>query len=207
MGLVRSAAARLGLEALVDDPTSNAAKSLINQNYLNIAQAVGMRNLSDFESRTIMQVYGTLAQTPAGLQFAATNQEIEGKAEDQEYKIYNQILKENKNLPPADILQQVEAKMEPHRQKYKKEFDENLAKVANVPVPNADRYPVGTRAVHPITNQPMVIAQDQDGKKYWSKADELSGQSGLANNPTGPSAAPTAQPTRQPIEADAFGGI
>lgn len=128
---LRSILSKAGFEVLLNSPTSEAAKDLANKQVFDMVRTLGARNISDYETRQLQSLYPNLLQSAEGAKFIAENLILKARSDQQEKKIADQILKENKNKTPRDFETQIQERMEPYRAEYKEKFDANLQRVLN----------------------------------------------------------------------------
>ena len=94
--------------------------------------AFGAR-VSNFELENFLKTIPNLSQSPEGRRRVIANLKYIARAKADAYDTMRDIMKENKNVPPLDLMEEVDDRIDKKMNLYAKKFREDLAK----PVPAA----------------------------------------------------------------------
>lgn len=119
----------LDMPALMNPESEEFGK--ITQNFMrNAKQYLGSR-ISNFELEQFLKTIPSLSQSPEGRQRVVANLKYIARSKEEYYNALKEIMVENKNIPPYDLLEQVEEKVNKKLNKISDLFKKDLER----PVP------------------------------------------------------------------------
>jgi hypothetical protein len=122
---------RSGLDiAALKNPGSEEAQKIV-QNFIRDAKQVYGGKITNQEMEQFMSTLPSLSQSPEGRKRVIANLKRIARAKVEYYKAYKRVLKQNKGVPPLDLLEQVQEEYEPAIEKLASQFRKDLER----PVP------------------------------------------------------------------------
>ena len=100
----------------------------IQQGFLKNAKDIFGGRVTNQELESFLQTVPSLSQSPEGRQRVISNMKRFAQAKQEYYKAYEEVLKENKGIPPYDLEEQVERKAEKKIEKLSEHFKKELQK-------------------------------------------------------------------------------
>lgn len=119
----------LDIPALTSPESEEFAK--IQQGFLKNAKQYFGGRVSNYEVEQFLKTIPSLSQSPEGRQRVIANLKRIARGADEYYKAYEDVIRENKGVPPYDVEEQVERKVEKRLDRIYEEFKKDFAK----PVP------------------------------------------------------------------------
>lgn len=145
----------LDIPALMSEDSQEFAK--IQQSFLkNIKNIFGAR-VSNFEVEQFLKTIPSLSQTPSGRARVIANLKLMTRGSEEYYKAYEDVLRENKGVPPLDVQEQVERKIDKDKRldRIYNQFKEDLKK----PIPKGqNRIITGLQAGAGSSVKPLAGA-------------------------------------------------
>lgn len=120
----------LDIPALMSEDSQEFQK--IQQNFLKNAKQYFGGRISNYEVEQFLKTIPSLSQTPAGRQRVIANLKQISRGAEEYYKAYEEILSEHGGVPPYDIEEEIERRIEPRIDKISEQFKKELSK----PVPS-----------------------------------------------------------------------
>jgi len=119
----------------LDIPSLMSAESQefqkIQQSFLKSAKQYFGSRISNYEVEQFLKTLPSMSQSPEGRRRVIANLKQLARGADERYKAYEEVLRENKGIPPLDIEEQVERNSEKRLDRIADQFKRDLAK----PVP------------------------------------------------------------------------
>ncbi len=119
----------LDIPALMNPESEEFAK--LQQGFLRDAKQYFGGRVSNYEVEQFLKTIPSLSQSPEGRQRVISNLKYLARGKLEHFKTLREIIKENKNVPPYDLEEQVFERLEPKLDVLSKKFREDLKK----PVP------------------------------------------------------------------------
>lgn len=119
----------LDIPALLNPESEEFQK--IQQGFLKNAKQYFGSRISNFEVEQFLKTIPSLSQSPEGRKRVIANLKHMARGADEYYKAYEEVLKENKGIPPYDVEERVERKVDARLDRIYKQFKNDLQK----PVP------------------------------------------------------------------------
>lgn len=119
----------LDIPALLNPESQEFQK--IQQGFLKNIKQYFTGNISNYEVQQFLTTIPTLSQSPEGRKRVISGLKYVARAKEEYYKTYEEVLKEHGGVPPYDIQEEIERRIDPKIEKLAQKFREDLAK----PVP------------------------------------------------------------------------
>ena len=103
----------------------------IQQSFLKNAKQYFGGRVSNYEVEQFLKTIPSLSQSPEGRSRVLSNLKYVARGAEEYYKAYEDILRQNKGVPPYDIQEQVERKIDKRLDKIAEQFKKDVSK----PVP------------------------------------------------------------------------
>ena len=121
----------LDIPALMNEGSQEFNK--ITQNFLRDAKSYFGARVSNFEIEQFLKTIPNLSQSPEGRQRVIANLKKLQRGAVEYANTMRDVIRENNNVPPLDLIEQIEERIEPRMDKIAKQFKKDLSK----PVPPA----------------------------------------------------------------------
>lgn len=119
----------LDIPALMSEDSQEFQK--IQQSFLKNAKQYFGGRVSNYEVEQFLKTIPSLSQTPAGRQRVIANLKHIARGAEEYYKAYEEVLREHGGVPPYDIEEEIERRIEPRMDRIAEQFKKELSK----PVP------------------------------------------------------------------------
>jgi hypothetical protein len=119
----------LDIPALMSPESEEFQK--IQQSFLKRAKQYFGSRVSNFEVEQFLKTIPSLSQSPEGRQRVIANLKNLARGAEEYYKTYEEIIKENNGIPPYDIEEEIERRIDPKIERLADKFKKDLEK----PVP------------------------------------------------------------------------
>ena len=149
--ILYSALNKIGLDIPALKNADSQELEKLSNDFLKSAKNVFGSRLTNFDVETFFKTVPTLSQTKAGRSRVIRNLQLFNKGPLLREQTMRDILKENKNIPPKDLMEQVSERMAPKLDKIAEQFKSGAGSESEfsvgqklVSLPEPKSLPVGT---------------------------------------------------------------
>lgn len=145
--------------------------------FLRDAKAVFGARVTNFEAQQFLKGIPTLSQTKEGRERVIKNLRMFNKASVERGKVMREVLKEHKGVPPFDLAEIVDQRMDPYLDNILKDSEmfEPRSTMSNVLSTSADEpapgdFPVGAQLRNDGTGKVEKVLREGPSGKFWENA-------------------------------------